>query len=162
MKRLDFIANVAVIITSVVLLGFLGNFWWTSRHANLSPQAIALTGSTVHLSGVDFAQRKKTLLLVISPTCHFCRASEPFYRQLAQTTGLKTHLVAVVPVPQADAERFVHSSINSSLEVVSASLDDVHVEATPTLLLVDAHGRVEKAWVGQLDDSGQKQVESQL
>jgi hypothetical protein len=69
---------------------------------------------------------------------------------------------SVVSFPQADAEGFVHSSINPSLEVVSASLDDVHVEATPTLLLVDAHGKVEKSWVGQLDDSGQKQVQSQL
>ncbi len=162
MKRLDLIANFAVIITSVALLAFLGNFWWMSHHPNTLPPAKALAGSTVHLSSVDFAQQKKTLLIVISPTCHFCVASEPFYRQLASMQGLKTHLVAVVPVPQADAERFVHSSINSSLEVVSASLDDVHVEATPTLLLVDAYGKVEKAWVGQLDDSGQKQVQSQL
>ena len=83
MKRLDLITNVVVIITSVALLGFLGNFWWRSHHADSSPQARALTGATVHLSGVDFAQREKTLLLVISPTCHFCLSSEPFYRQLA-------------------------------------------------------------------------------
>ena len=162
MKRLDLIANIAVIVTSVALLGFLGNSWYESHYAPQPPQAGALIGTTVHLSGVDFAQQGKTLLIAISTTCHFCRDSEPFYRQLAKAGNFKTHLVAVLPQPQSDAESYVHSSIAPSLQVVSASLDTMGVSGTPTLLLVDGHGKVEKAWVGKLDDAGQKQVQSQL
>jgi hypothetical protein len=162
MKRLDQIANITVIVTSVALLGFLGNSWYESHHAPQPPQAKALVGSTVKLSGVDFGQKGRTLLIVISPICHFCRDSEPFYRQLAETAGLKTHLLAVLPVPQSEAETYVHASISSSVECVSASLSQVNVRATPTLLLVDSHGKVEKAWVGKLDDEGQKQVQSEL
>ena len=36
------------------------------------------------------------------------------------------------------------------------------VSATPTLLLLDDSGRVEKAWVGKLDGPGQQQVQSLL
>jgi thioredoxin-related protein len=36
------------------------------------------------------------------------------------------------------------------------------VTGTPTLLLVDRHGKVIKTWVGKLDDSAKKQVQSQL
>jgi thioredoxin-related protein len=114
------------------------------------------------LPRVDFGQRGKTLLIVISPTCHFCRDSEPFYRQLAETAGLKTHLLAVLPVPQSEAETYVHASISPSLESMSAPLSQVNVRATPTLLLVNSRGKVEKAWVGKLDDASQKQVQSEL
>lgn len=162
MKRLDIIANIAVIVTSVALLGFLGNQWWGSLHAPQPRQAKALTGSTVQLPGVDFTRHEKTLLITISTTCHFCNDSEPFYRQLVQTDGLKTHLIAVLPQSQSEAESYVHSSIAPSLQVVSASLDSMGVSGTPTLLLVDGNGKVVKAWVGILDDAGQKQVQSQL
>jgi thioredoxin-related protein len=111
---------------------------------------------------VDFTQQGKTLLIAISTNCHYCRDSESFYRQLAKTVGLKTHLIAVLPMPQSKAESYVHSSIAPSLQVVSASLDTIGVSGTPTLLLVDSHGKVEKAWIGKLDDASQRQVQSQL
>jgi hypothetical protein len=164
LKRLnvDLIANVAVIITSIALLGFLGNSWYEKYHPPQRSEARALVGSSVKLPAVDFGQNGKTLLIVISPTCHFCRDSEPFYRQLAHTAGLKTHLLAVLPVPKTEAETYVHASISPSLELVSASLGQINVQATPTLLLVDSQGKVEKAWVGKLDDASQRQVRSEL
>jgi hypothetical protein len=163
-KRLDLITNVAVIVTSVALLGFLGNSWYGSRHAPQSrvARAQALVGRTVQLPGVDFTRKGKTLLIAISSTCHFCQESQPFYRQLANAPGVTANLVAVLPTPQRDAENYVHSTISPSLQVVSASLDTIDVNSAPTLLLVDAQGKVEKAWVGKLDDAGQKQVQSEL
>ena len=164
MKRLDLIANIAVIVTSVALLGFLGNSWYESHYAPQSrvAQAQALVGSTVRLTGVDFTRKRKTLLIAISSTCHFCQESHPFYRQLANTPGATANIVAVLPMPQSDAESYVHSTISSSLQVVSGSLDTLGVDSTPTLLLVDRQGKVEKAWIGKLDDASQKQVQSQL
>jgi hypothetical protein len=162
MKRLDLVANVAIIVTSVALLGFLGNTWYESRYAPQSPAARALVGRTVQLSGVDFTQKEKTLLIAISSTCHFCKESQPFYRQLAQTQSVRANLVAVLPMPQPDAENYVHTSISSSLQAVSAPLDEIGVNNTPTLLLVDRTGKVMKAWIGKLDDASQRQVQSQL
>jgi hypothetical protein len=163
-KRLDLITNIAVIVTSVALLGFLGNSWYGSHHAPQSrgARARALVGSTVKLTGVDFTRKGKTLLIAVSSTCHFCEESQPFYRQLANMPGVTANLVAVLPMPQRDAENYVHSTISSSLQVVSASLDTIGVNSTPTLLLVDGQGKVERAWIGKLDDAGQKQVQSQL
>lgn len=164
MKRLDLIANVAVIVTSVALLGFLGNSWYGSHYGPQSRlgRTRAIVGSTVKLTGVDFTRNGKTLLIAISSTCHFCKESQPFYRQLADMPTANANLVAVLPMPQRDAEEYVHSTISPSLRVISASLDTIDVDSTPTLLLVDGQGKVEKAWVGKLDDSGQKQVQSQL
>jgi thiol-disulfide isomerase/thioredoxin len=164
MKRLDAMTNIAVIVTSVALLSFLGNSWYENRHAPQSSatRARALVGRTVELPGVDFTRKGKTLVIAISSTCHFCQESQPFYRQLANMQGNKANLVAVLPMPQRDAEDYVHSTISSSFRVVSASLDTMGISSTPTLILVDSQGRVERAWVGKLDDASQKQVKSQL
>ena len=164
MKRLDLVANVAVIVTSVALLGFLGNSWYESRHAPQSSvaRAQALVGSTVQLTSVDFTRKDKTLVIAIFDTCHFCKESQPFYRQLAQTPSGTANLIAVLPMPQPDAENYVHTAISPSLKVVSAPLGAIGVTGTPTLLLVDRKGKVIKAWIGKLDDASQKQVQSQL
>jgi hypothetical protein len=164
MKRLDMMTNVVVIVTSVALLGFLGNSWYESHRTTVArgSSRSTLVGRTIQLPGVDFTRKGKTLLIAVSSTCHFCQESQPFYRQLANTPGVTANLVAVLPMPQRDAENYVHSTIAPSLQVVSASLDTMGVNSTPTLLLVDGQGKVERAWVGKLDDASQKQVKSQL
>jgi hypothetical protein len=47
-------------------------------------------------------------------------------------------------------------------DVVNSSLADIRIAATPTLLLVDQAGRVRNAWVGKLDEKGEKEVETAL
>jgi len=42
--------------------------------------------------------------------------------------------------------------------VFSQPLDSLQVSGTPTLLLLDAQGRVERAWVGQLTFQREKEV----
>ena len=149
MKRLDVMTNIAVMITSVALLGFLGNSWYENHHARpLSAyKARALVGESVTVPGVDFRLKKKTLIIAISSTCHFCQESQPFYRQLVEMHGAKTDLLAVLPMPQRDAEEYVHSKISSSLKAISTSLDAMGVSGMPTLLLVNSYGKVEQAWV---------------
>jgi hypothetical protein len=159
---MDFAANVAVIVTSIGLLAFLGNSWHEGRRVPHSTRARILIGSTVHLDGVDFTRKDKTLLIAISSTCHFCEESQPFYRQLATMPSVATNLVAVLPMPLRDAEDYVHTSISPSLRATSASLGSIGVSSTPTLLLVDGQGKVEQVWVGKLDDAGQKQVQSEF
>jgi hypothetical protein len=142
----------------------LGNSWYESHHVPQPrmAQSVMLVGSTVQLPGVDFTRKDKTLLIAISDTCHFCKESQPFYRKLAETPNSTANLVAVLPMPQPDADNYVRATISSSLQAVSSPLAAIDVDRTPTLLLVDRKGKVIKAWVGKLDDAGQKQVQSDL
>lgn len=162
MKRLDLVTNIVVIVTSLVLLSFLGHLWLADQRKPLSnvTQVKNLVGNSIQLKGVDFQQRDKTLLIAISDTCHFCKESQPFYRLLAETSSSKGNLVAVLSMPQLDADKYVHTWISPSIQSVSAPLDVLGVHSTPTLLLVDRSGKVRNAWVGKLDDAQQKQVQS--
>jgi hypothetical protein len=162
MKRLETIANIAVIIAVVALVIFLGHQELIHRNSPSVATARSLEGKAVHLPGVKFAAQSRTLVMVISTRCHFCRDSEPFYKELAEKSGSRVKLVAVLPQPQAEAELYVRQAIAPSIQVVSMRIDSLGVTGTPTLLLIDGSGRVQKAWVGKLDASSQQQVQSLL
>ncbi|HEY0796171.1 MAG TPA: redoxin family protein [Acidisarcina sp.] len=157
MKRLENISNVAVIVAVLVFLGAMArNEFGTHKQPDMS--AGALIGKTVALPGVRFPEKTKSLVLAISTTCHYCKESEPFYRDLLARSAGKVKVVAVLPQSQAEAQAFVKDEEMPSMQVVSAQLDSIGVHATPTLLLVDERGRVQNAWIGKLDEKGQQDV----
>jgi hypothetical protein len=78
---------------------------------------------------------------------------------VARSQG-RLKIVAVLPQPLAEAESYVRQSIAPSVQVISSRLDSMGVTGTPTLLLIDGNGKVQQAWVGELDDKDQQQVQS--
>jgi hypothetical protein len=159
MKRLETIANISVIVAALVLVAFLGQMEW-QRHNESARTKKVLVGETVTLPGVQFAAQSKTLVLAISTHCHFCKDSEPFYKDLAAKSQGRLRIVAVLPQPLSESQAYVRNAIAPSVEVVQSRLDSIGVSGTPTLLLVDSNGKVQQAWVGKLDDQGQRQVQS--
>lgn len=159
MKVIERIANLAIIVAVAVFLVLVakGKFF---RSAPAVPprSAMAQVGSTVSLPGVHFPAQRDSLLLGISATCHFCRDSLPFYKQLTAQLQGKVSVIAVLPQKQADAEAFIRQAGITGAEVVSANLGSIGVYATPTLLLVDSKGKVKSAWVGEQDQAGQQKI----
>jgi hypothetical protein len=85
----------------------------------------------------------------------------PFYRELLkaeESGGSKAHLVTVLPDAELDATRVLHDGQLNVPMVASFPLQRLHVSGTPTLILVDGSGRVEKAWVGEQDAAGEKAI----
>jgi hypothetical protein len=162
MKRLEVVTNIAVLLAVVVFIAFVGRQEFERRNAPHPRSAQEMVGRTVQLPGVQFSSANKTLLLAISTTCHFCKDSEPFYKDLLAKNHSGINIIAVLPQPLAEAQSYVRQSIAPSVQVVSAQLDSIGVGGTPTLLLIDGGGKVQQAWVGKLDDKGQQQVESML
>jgi thiol-disulfide isomerase/thioredoxin len=157
MKYLDKMANIAVIVAVVVFLGLVvrGDIGW---HRATPPPAQELVGKSVSLPGVQFPRGRNSLLLVVSTTCHFCKDSMPFYRQLAEKARGRLDIVAVLPQPQAEAQKFLQDAGVEANQIVSASPGAVGTRGTPTVLLVDGSGKVVQAWVGRLDENGQQNL----
>jgi thiol-disulfide isomerase/thioredoxin len=164
LKFLDKVTNIAVLVAVVVFLGVTVKSQIDKRAA--FPVSVAqndgsptsLVGKTISLPSLSYPLKNKTLVMFISTTCHFCKASEPFYQQLALKAPGKFDLVAVLPQPQDQANAYLKSSAISASTVISTSLSSAGVSATPTLLLLNPVGKVEKAWIGLLDEHGQKSV----
>jgi len=157
MKYIDRIANIAVIVGVVVFLFlvFRGEF---RKSKDLREPPSNLVGETVRLPGVQIPRDRDSLFLAVSTTCHFCEESMPFYKQIVDKSRGRINIVAVLPQPQQEAERYMQSRGVEANQVVSANLDAMGVRGTPTVLLVDGSGKVKHAWTGRLDEKGQKDL----
>lgn len=148
--RLEAIANVAVIVVALAV-GYvvLGRYVAAYR----APRSVAAGDRLAKIPGFDWNQHRRTLVLALNTGCHFCEQSVPFYQKLADTQapgGNDLGIVAVFPNDAEMVRRFMAKDNLRIRSVAEVPLDGLRVVATPTLILVDANGRVERFWVGML------------
>jgi hypothetical protein len=152
-KRVEVFSNVAIIIVALLLSAVLVKNYLLPRPAQANVGAatkgLVNTGAKLSLRDVDWSQSDQTLVLALSNSCHFCSESGPFYQRLAQSKG-GTRLIAVLPQPVEDGQKYLDKLHVPVSEVRQLTLSDLGVEGTPTLLLVDKSGTVKNVWVGRL------------
>jgi hypothetical protein len=107
--------------------------------------------------GVDWAKNHRTLVMVISTTCHFCQDSLPFYRKL-DAAGKDVTTVALLPQPVSESKEYLGGAEVHVDEIRQVMLNTVGVRGTPILLLVNEAGVVTDVWVGKLQPDQEAQV----
>jgi hypothetical protein len=115
------------------------------------------------LPGYSWSSYRKTLVIAIRRGCPYCDASMPFYRRLGEQekiSVLRAHLLVVMPNDAASGSSFLSKDNLEVQGIFSQDLDALDVSGTPTLLLLDSSGRIERAWIGQLPPRGEKEVMS--
>lgn len=148
--------NIAVIVSICLAALF---FYKTYRSGQSQGPKI---GSILPVpAGYDWQSNSQTLVLVLRKGCHFCEDSMPFYRRLyglEKNGAMKANMVAIFPDSAQDAYGILNAQKLPIPSVSEFNLSSLSVSGTPTLILVDRDGKVEKAWVGELDSAGQAGV----
>jgi thiol-disulfide isomerase/thioredoxin len=102
------------------------------------------------------------LIFLLSTTCPYCAASAPFYEKLTTEKGRRSEdrvrLIAYFVEEKALAEKYASEKLHASFDTIVQGLPIAGVAGTPTLLLVNARGEVERAWVGLLDKAEEEEV----
>ena len=164
MKFLEKAANVAVILGVAVFITVMVTDKVGPR--GVQPGSVdpakQLLGKTMRIPGLQFPQARGSLVLVLSTTCHFCKDSLPFYKDLASKSLERFNVVAVLPQPLAEAQVYLQQAAVPTTHVISTELGGMGVAGTPAVLLLDRTGKVSDAWVGKLDEGRQRQVLSRL
>lgn len=162
--KIEVAANLSIIIVSL-LLGivlvrqlFLGGI--QTRAVAPQPGTATNLGTKLTLPGVDWSENKRTLVLALSSTCHFCTESAPFYQRLGKEEGVR--LIAVVPQDVTEGRAYLDRVRVPIGDVRQMPLDAIGVEGTPTLFLVDNEGRVSGKWVGKLSPDGESELLEQV
>lgn len=123
------------------------------------PAARPVTGDRLEpIGGLDITASPRTLVLAIQSTCHFCSESMTFYRELARRTHPATRLVVVAPDDPVVARQYVESHGFKPDAIATSDLARIHVGGTPTLLLVNNAGVIERVWMGKLAAEREKEV----
>ncbi len=159
-KRLEIATNIAI-LCAILLVAALA----VKRLREPSQPALhqPAVGERVSLQGVDWSKSGKNLILALSTQCRFCSESAGFYQRLvpsALSSGVQ--VIAVLPQPVSDSSSYLQKLGVKVPEILQSPLDSVEVSGTPTLLVVDRHGRIQKAWVGKLGQDLEDQVVASL
>lgn len=158
-KKIEVGANIAIII---VALATVVMFARSYKGNQSQPQQIK-AGAQFGLKDVNWQDNGKSMVLVLSTTCHFCTESAGFYRELVghcQREHVRT--VAVFPQPTNAAQSYLAGNGVVVDEVRQASLSNVEVTGTPTLLLIDKKGTVQNVWVGKLSEDREREILAKL
>ncbi len=165
--KLEATASVAFIGVAVLLSAALIKAYFLPTPSRSIPRAAiaggggtSLVGASLkdRIPGVDWSKNGRTLVLAISTQCHFCKDSAPFYRKLEAQVGKSLRTVAVLPQPVDEAEQFLKGEGVRVSQVKQATMGDIGVQGTPTMLLVDSSGVITKMWVGKLQPEQEQQV----
>jgi thioredoxin-related protein len=169
-STLDTIANIAIILVCIVAATILirNNFFPPApQRPPGAPPEVAKGETLAALREVIPQGTDKALVVAVSPTCHFCNDSMPFYKQLLDKRNeSKSPIKVIAAVPgaeakEAEAKHFADNGIQPDA-LVHVDFAKIKVPGTPTLLLVDNQGKVLDVWVGKLNESGEREVLARL
>jgi thioredoxin-related protein len=165
---LDTSVNIAILLVCVLAIFVLipkayEAYQWLTNPRPGSPQQVAKGDRFDQLKAVLPAGTSRALVVAVSPGCHFCNESMPFYKQLLDHRNQKSSpvkFIAAVPFDAAkeeEARKFASAGAQPD-GLVQLDFAAVKVPGTPTLMLVDNNGEVLGVWVGKLAEDGQKEV----
>lgn len=165
--KVEVAANLSIIVVAVLLCVVLVKSYVIPAPAQQAAgepagtRGVIKRGDAVAVSGVDWQKNGKTLLLVLSTTCHFCTQSGPFYQRLVKEHG-DAKLVALVPQLASEGQSYLKKLGVEVDDVRQASLGGLGVSGTPTLILVDGKGVAADVWMGALPPNKENEVVSRL
>jgi hypothetical protein len=162
-RTLSWILDAAIVVAGCgLVLALLVHPRVHSRARQNGVADIHLVGQILPApSGYTWASRHETLVLVIRKSCSFCEANFPFYKRLSnleRNNGLHAHVLVVMPDDLVSGMETLQSADLEFDRLFDQPLDALKISGTPTLLLLDARGRVTRSWVGQLNSDRQQEV----
>lgn len=117
------------------------------------------------LENVTFGSVDQTVMLVLSSKCSFCTNSMPFYKKLIeQRNGQNASLrfIAAGREPVEVMEGYLTSHGIEVDQVVSLLDNELGIQGTPTLIVADREGRVQKTFIGKLPTQAETELLSML
>ena len=100
-------------------------------------------------------------MIAIRRGCPYCDASLPFYRQLGEqerSNTLGAHVLLVMPNDASTGSGLLTKADVEVQAIFGQELHALKVSGTPTVLLLDSGGRIEREWIGQLTPLREKDV----
>lgn len=160
-RHLSIASDIALLLVAALICVVLARDFLLPRRAvpfASGGRAAEPIKSPIRLSGVDFSRSDRTLLFVLSTQCGYCRASEPFYRELISRDYKNVQMAAALSQPLPEAQAYLQHAGLPFPQIASADLEAMGVAATPTLILADKKGNVLRYWRGKLPSEGERRV----
>jgi thioredoxin-related protein len=160
-KNLEIITNFAIILAAVALIGTV-----TYKFLLTGGETSAKTlkdGSEFSMLETNWAENKKSLVLVLQKDCHFCSESSSFYKTLSERNRNNKQVKLIAAFPQSvDEGKNYLSEQGIAVDEVRKISFGKGIDGTPTLVLVDEKGSVVDSWEGKLTVEEEQKVLEKL
>lgn len=164
-KTIEIIANVAIIAVAIVLGYVLIKQFVFPTAAPPAPGAPKPPeiGTKISLPETDFATSEKTLVVALKKGCKFCTESADFYQKLVKAAGEKNiRVIAAFPHTVEEGQGYLKELNVPITEMKQADFSVLKVSGTPTLIIADKNGQIQKAWLGKLPPDKETEVINSL
>jgi hypothetical protein len=157
--KLERLTHLCLIVVSVAALAILIEKRFAPPPEPLG-SAKALVGKRIDIPGLRWASSRLNAVFYISASCHFCQASMPFYREVSEARSGTNKRVAlsILTVGSESELRKLLSAESILVDGFYSVPGNIRLRGTPTLLIVDDHGRVLEVFEGMLDAPRQRAV----
>jgi hypothetical protein len=147
--NLEFGAQIVIAVAVLAVAGVIVQRHVFPRQLPYPNMAGITAGERLNISDVDWKRSKRSLVFFLSKDCYYCTSSAPFYRQLTvEAAKRNVTLLAVLPDSPADAKAYLQSIKLPIEDLRTGPLSSYKIAGTPTVLLVNTSGAVEKVWFG--------------
>jgi peroxiredoxin len=155
-KIIEQAVNVAIIVIAMVLAGmFIRNYLPVKSNVR---QTVSI-GNRLDVQPIRWSSNTKNIVLVLSTTCKYCKASAGFYQRLArECEDRHIRTIALFPQSVEQSRAYLESEGVRVTEIWQAEPGKLKVQGTPTVLLVDNNGIVQHVWTGKLPANQEKDL----
>jgi len=109
---------------------------------------------------------ERNLVIAVSPGCHFCEQSAPFFRSIVNAgrdrDQLRVYFLFPANTDDEAARLFLANQQTPGATVVKADFEKLGIAGTPTVALIDNGSHVVGHWAGLLDAKQQGEVLASL
>jgi len=148
----------------IVVLVLIGGSYLKARLGH-HQQGLSVGERIAAPAGYDWHEHAQTLVVAVRAGCIYCEHSYPLYQRLEgleHDKHLKAHMLVVMPDSKEAGTALLSTHGLTSQSISGTLLNNMNVYGTPTLLLVDANGRLLQSWIGELDASKADALLAQL
>jgi thiol-disulfide isomerase/thioredoxin len=162
-QALEIASNVTVIIAAGALVIALVIARHRAQETSEVTQAKEIAQLRLSLPSLEQPDGKhKVLLIAMSTTCSFCKASIPFYKRLESRVSSAAKVVAVFPQSDAEVQQYEKQEGLSLPFKSNIQFDRMGVVGTPTVILVDQWGHPQRTWMGLLKQGDEAEIEKNI
>lgn len=158
-SRFDIAINCVILLTCGVIVAAVlerrGTIGSPSRPPGIHQFRVDQTADS--LPGVAYDAAPVTFVLYLKSTCPYCTHSMAFYRRLSALAASRkaAQLVAI----SGESLDVLRNYLDANQLRTDASISSkLHLQPTPTLLLVDNKGSIKRIWDGQQDPAGEREI----
>jgi rhodanese-related sulfurtransferase len=166
-RSVEFFANIAIIAVALILGVVLVKRQFFTNHVegtNAGADAQIQQGTKLQLSGVDWQENGRTVVLAMAQGCPACAQSAQFYKRLLSEQAMAQSFQVTTLLPQSVSEsrQYLAETGLPIKDVRQASLESLGVKIVPTLILADSDGVVIDMWTGKLTADEETEVLERL